>query len=1805
MIDETLPTSDDSSETTVTNDTNPASGDNSETTETEATNPGSDGSSETQQSVPASETKRSELKEKFADNQRPEGKDFARFIDATVIAEDDGLTISTDKLTIDKSLSVTGTLKVGEQLSFSKDDRLTAFNALKVYYQAEPNGSVEINATDSQLKVTGDSKITGTLSAQDGHFSRSVTTGCGGGEVDGEEPTALTVKGKAVLEGDLDMSGSASIDGSLQISGSHTDETALLSLQQTGKGDLLHIDGDAHDIVVDQNGNLGIGHATPSNPVDVNGSLAIGSTVQKVESDYSLAVSNNIGIGTSAPKSRLDILCDDEQSALRLRQNDSTVLSVQTGMDNHDAQLTFSGDTQLQGELTVDKKSLLANTEVDGQLNVGEGIEVQKDITGKANLSLKGDSQLGGNLTVASDSHLGGNLTVVGESKLGDKLKVDGESKLGDKLTVAGESQLGDKLTVAGEARFDETLILSADQNLKPGATLHVKETEGHAGLRIDDRNGETTVLVNDTNVRLGSKNPASTLDFYGGTDIYGDTHIQGTLTGQGHAWLNDGLTVDNTLEVSVGNNQAGTEGIVPAGVTAATIIARGADNQALLVCHDDTTLLATQGDKVGILRADPEADLHIGGTLTADGEITAAAGLTVHPQGKPEIDALSVSDTRISLDGERLNDGIQLKGATTIDGSMTVANWMSVDQQQVTLRQLDHRPVLEIHDADPGHLLHLNADSIAINTATPKANLHINGNALIEADLDTDELRVRTHLQADGQADFDQGLRAQGSVLLNQPASSDRYVDAAVDMDVDLHLWQSSRNSVALRIDQPTQASPVVWVQDDHVGINTDTPEKQLSVKGDTHLDGALSVTGHTDLQADAQVTGRVNIGDDLNVAGNANISGSLNVTGACSLADELLVSGHAEVVGSANFDENVQVQKNLAIGVKEASARIHVQADGSQPALRIDGDTAKTCQLIVTQNKVGIGQLTPQVALDVADDVHIGDSLSVDGRTYLNASLDVKGDTHLDGALSVTGHTDLQADAQVAGRVNIGDDLNVAGTTNISGHLNVADTCSLGDQLSVSGSAEVQGPAHFDDHVQVQKNLAIGVKEASARIHVAADGSQPALRIDGDNTKSCQLIVSQNKVGIGQLTPQSALDVADDVHIGDSLSVDGRTYLNASLDVAQDTYLKSDLLVNEKSRLREQTILGVTTPDMDETRAQLFIADTSYAEAMRIESPNHDSIVVKEGRLGIGTASPDLSLDVRGGAAISETLRVDGNAQLNGELEVEEKLVARGSLDVSKKSEFGSDVQISGDLSVEDRVSIEETLTVSGDTQLDAELTVTAGTTLNGPLTVNNSAVLQQAVQINDQLTVARDLRAGQTLQVADSLAVGTATAQASLHVQSQTEQTPLRVDRKTSGSPAQNLMTLTPAGDLGLGTSAPSARLDVNGNAMINGQLQTVALSNSGPLATARLQISQQLQLGDGPIISGISNDFTLGGDSGVSGLLPTQAAVKGYIDNVILPFGNGGKTHIISTQTEFDRLFNKEGYESVPITENTTVILLPQGNNDYGISPYLLRKTIRLASNVSIVGFNPHSTIIRKQTPKARFELVGSSAQWLSNVHLEGFTFDGNNLHTTQNGGAFYLEYARDCQLNCVIRYHRISGNGAALYGKRIDSQNSSAVNIQALHISHCQATELSSQPDNLLNEGGAAWGLGYSEIHADHCQADQGGAVAWCSDCQVRATACIATANGGGAYRCERLSLYASDCRVQTYGTTLTGKGGGAYYCSDLICDGFWKGNNAAEGPHIYASNSLTDDQEERHYWRGDYVGRRIDSGEGVWRVHNE
>ncbi len=133
----------------------------------------------------------------------------------------------------------------------------------------------------------------------------------------------------------------------------------------------------------------------------------------------------------------------------------------------------------------------------------------------------------------------------------------------------------------------------------------------------------------------------------------------------------------------------------------------------------------------------------------------------------------------------------------------------------------------------------------------------------------------------------------------------------------------------------------------------------------------------------------------------------------------------------------------------------------------------------------------------------------------------------------------------------------------------------------------------------------------------------------------------------------------------------------------------------------------------------------------------------------------------------------------------------------------------------------------------------------------------------------------------------------------------------------------------------------------------------------------------------------------------------------------------------------------------------VILYQQGNlangawggvgdnphHTYNSRPaYILKNSLNLSSNTSIIGFNAHDTLVVKNQADIKINIIGSETQVISGVRLSGWSFDGRgnvkglggHFDGTNDGGAFYLEYAENCQLNCHIINHKTTANGGGIY-----------------------------------------------------------------------------------------------------------------------------------------------------------------------------
>ncbi len=258
---------------------------------------------------------------------------------------------------------------------------------------------------------------------------------------------------------------------------------------------------------------------------------------------------------------------------------------------------------------------------------------------------------------------------------------------------------------------------------------------------------------------------------------------------------------------------------------------------------------------------------------------------------------------------------------------------------------------------------------------------------------------------------------------------------------------------------------------------------------------------------------------------------------------------------------------------------------------------------------------------------------------------------------------------------------------------------------------------------------------------------------------------------------------------------------------------------------------------------------------------------------------------------------------------------------------------------------------------------------------------------------------------------------------------------------------------------------------------------------------------------------STDFVLAFDLVLTGVEAGGVVVDGTAqlgmpvarDNLLI----GKNTVKIHTQAEFDAIFNQG--DDTEIQENVTIALSPiqqldpdgasadGGNtggdglvngasggvgdgahNTYNGRPaYVLRNSLRINSNVSIIGFNQEDTIVAKGSADARINIVGTPQTPVTGIRFYGWSFDGRggvgelggNLVTNENGGGIHMEHARQCQLNCKIVNHKTELSGGAIFGGEGVSQ------ITASNLQH-----------NVASNGSGIFGCDDSEIRLVNCDA---------------------------------------------------------------------------------------------------------------------
>ncbi len=209
------------------------------------------------------------------------------------------------------------------------------------------------------------------------------------------------------------------------------------------------------------------------------------------------------------------------------------------------------------------------------------------------------------------------------------------------------------------------------------------------------------------------------------------------------------------------------------------------------------------------------------------------------------------------------------------------------------------------------------------------------------------------------------------------------------------------------------------------------------LSVGGATSLSNTLNVTGAGTFQNNVTVSGWVNTSSNLVVGGSANISGRVNVAGNAAIVGILAANGNTSFTsGILTVSTNSSTNAN---NITIDAANVNIDSG----VLFIDS----------VNNRVGINNTAPAVALRVT------------GAADISSTANIQGNANIGGTLGVTGVSTLSGNVTLSGQLQT-----ISGNTNFDSGVLFVD--SVNNRVGINNTApeaalEVAGSANISTSV------------------------------------------------------------------------------------------------------------------------------------------------------------------------------------------------------------------------------------------------------------------------------------------------------------------------------------------------------------------------------------------------------------------------------------------------------------------------------------------------------------------------------------------------------------------------------------------------------------------------------------------------------------------------------------------------------------------------------------------------------------------
>ncbi|MHA6534193.1 tail fiber domain-containing protein [Paenibacillus sp. BAC0078] len=1018
---------------------------------------------------------------------------------------------------------------------------------------------------------------------------------------------------------------------------------------------------------------------------------------------------------------------------------------------------------------------------------------------------------------------------------------------------------------------------------------------KAHKHSTLSTSSGGTVVSVDDQGKLSASGNAeiSGTLLGKGNADLKADLNVGGSATIEGNLTVKgkttfvkkeDLVVVSNRIEMnkfegdSSTLNQSSIEVYRGKSKPSAKLVWNESEGRWKLGMGDELSNIA-YGKNWDALTGGVNSDadgLHRHNSLS---DSKGATALAVNSEGNIEITNDAEVKGTLSV-----NNGADITGGLAVDGLVTVAGNLIVKGTTTTVEKKDlviTDNMIKINKFE-GETPPVNESGLEVyrGESQPAAKIIWSeserkwkvgtGSALENIASGSSWDKLTQKASADSLHIHSQLYNPQTDILALS-ASADGDVDVHHDLTVGSNLTVAGNlevrgASASINTDELEIGSPLITLNknDDAVSSisgggmeifrGTGQPAAQIAWDEDKDL-WKIGTSGEKALTVDK--------------AGNVSASGSLEAASANILG--AVTAASAAIAGTVSVGDGLEVPQGT-----ETSAQIKWAKDRWKL-----GTAGKTVLSLTRSGKMGVGTDNPTEVLDVAGkaifrtEAEIAGAASFSGKVTAHKEAVFEGDTTFNKGVSAVdvavSHNMVVEGSLVAGGIEAPRGLDSSGAALPNARIewnNEQKAWFYGDgktkyEFGTGKGGQNKLYNELGDTIAMYSD-----KEGKVGIGTTTPLALLDVRIAGDSTAFS--VTKTGNVGIGTIpaNPNSKLEVQGNTAVKGNLSAENATF-SKDLTVAGNLTVNGDVVTINAATLEvEDNIIRVNkyeprdTPLVknaglevfrggtaqpaqliwDETADEWLAGAANTLKAIEFKGHTHPefaglsgAMTVDSGNIGIGTAKPTAKLDVNGNVAVSGKLTAV-DAQLTG------KLNAAGA-------------------------EIADTLTAK-DAGISNKLTAKDGV-------FTGSLAVSQGIETSRGADPKAQILWNETI---DEWQVGIAGSLKQLSYQGHTH---------------QELADLTAvlkivSGNLGIGTATPTAKLDVTGNAAINGKLTVTEAAVSGTLTAKDASLTGTATLKDATVSgtltakdANVSGVFTAK-DATVSGKLTAKdAAVSGNL------------------------------------------------------------------------------------------------------------------------------------------------------------------------------------------------------------------------------------------------------------------------------------------------------------------------------------